>query len=57
MNLSLTHPYSGSHRLTERVLALPGMTDRYLTLVKGLAATAFDKGRLLDRTDPPPRRR
>ena len=35
------------HRLTDRVLAMPGMAERYRKLLKELAATAFDKGRLL----------
>ncbi|QEL16503.1 CotH kinase family protein [Limnoglobus roseus] len=47
MDLSLVHPYGGTHRLTERVLALPGMTEKYRTLVKELTATAFSADRLL----------
>ena len=47
MNLSLTRPYPGPHRLTERVLATPGVGDKYQTLLKELAATAFAKDRLL----------
>ena len=46
-NLSITRPYGGSHRLTERVLAIPGMTDRYRALVKELTATGFAKEKLL----------
>lgn len=47
MNLSLTHPYSGAHRLTDRLLAIPEVSQRYQTLLKELAATAFAKERLL----------
>jgi spore coat protein H len=47
MNLSLTHPYSGAHRLTDRLLAIPEVSARYQTLLKELAATAFAKDRLL----------
>jgi len=46
MNLSMTHPYPGKHRLTERVLALPGVGDRYRALLADLAATSFAKDRL-----------
>lgn len=47
MNLSLTKPYAGTHRLTERVLAVPGASEKYQKLLKDLSATAFDKERLL----------
>jgi spore coat protein CotH len=47
MNLSLTHPYGGTHRLTDRLLAVPGVAERYQKLLKELSATAFEKGRLL----------
>ncbi len=47
MDLSLTHPYSGKHRLTERLLAAPGIGARYQKLLKELAASAFEKERLL----------
>ena len=43
MNLSLTHPYAGTHRLTERLLAVPGIGERYQKLLKELSATAFEK--------------
>lgn len=51
MNLSLTKPYAGTHRLTERLLALPGMADRYRSLCKELAATVFARERLLKQLD------
>jgi Ca2+-binding EF-hand superfamily protein len=47
MNLSFRHPYAGKHRLTERLLAIPGMAERYQQLLKELAAQAFDRDRLL----------
>lgn len=49
MDLSLTHPYGGNHRLTERLLAVPGVSERYRELLEELAGTAFDKERLLAR--------
>ncbi|HEX3315817.1 MAG TPA: CotH kinase family protein, partial [Gemmataceae bacterium] len=47
MNMSFTHPYAGSHRLTERLLATPGVTERYQKLLKELADTPFEKERML----------
>ncbi|VTR93657.1 spore coat assembly protein : Spore coat assembly protein OS=uncultured Oceanospirillales bacterium HF0500_29K23 PE=4 SV=1: CotH: EF-hand_5: EF-hand_5 [Gemmata massiliana] len=47
MNLSMAHPYAGTHRLTERVLAVPGMAEKYQKLLKELSAKCFDKERLL----------
>ncbi len=49
MDLSLTHPYGGTHRLTERLLATPEVAAQYQKLLKDLAGTAFDKERLLKR--------
>jgi spore coat protein H len=51
MNLSLVHPYAGTHRLTERLLATPGVADQYESLLKELAKTAFSKERLLKELD------
>ena len=51
MDLSFTHPYAGTHRLTERLLAVPGGGERYQKLVKELAATCFEKQRLLQRLE------
>lgn len=47
MNLSLVHPYSGNHKLTERILAIPEISEQYQRLLKELASTAFAKDRLL----------
>ncbi|MBN9521181.1 CotH kinase family protein [bacterium] len=49
MDLSLTHPYSGAHRLTDRLLAIPEVGVQYQKLLKELSATAFAKDRLLAR--------
>lgn len=47
MDLSLTHPYSGTHRLTDRLLAMPEVSEKYHNLLKELAAGCFAKQRLL----------
>ncbi len=47
LDLSITRPYAGTHRLTERVLALPGVSAKYQELFRELAATCFAKERLL----------
>ncbi|MBI3862160.1 MAG: CotH kinase family protein [Planctomycetia bacterium] len=47
MDFSMTHPYSGSHRLTERLLEMPGMSERYQNLLKELAATVFARESVL----------
>ena len=51
MDLSFTRPYAGAHRLTERILALPGMIERYQKLLKELSTTAFAKDRVLAMLD------
>jgi hypothetical protein len=47
MDLRLTHPYAGTHRLTERLLAIPRVGERYQALLRELAANCFEKARLL----------
>lgn len=47
LDLSLTRPYFGTHRLTERLLALPGVEATYLRLLKDLAAGPFAAERCL----------
>ena len=49
MDLSLTHPYAGTHRLTERLLAVPEVAAQYQKFLKDFAGTAFDLERLLKR--------
>lgn len=47
MDLSLTHPYGGTHRLTERLLAIPETSATYQKLLKELASEPFAKDHLL----------
>lgn len=47
MDLSMVHPYGGTHRLTERLLAAPGVAEQYQKLLKELSAKCFDPQRLL----------
>jgi len=47
MDLSLVHPYPGSNKLIERILAIPDHSAKYQKLLKVLAATSFDKENLL----------
>lgn len=47
MDLSFLHPYPGAHRLTERVLKVPGVREKYQSLLKELAVVCFNKARLL----------
>jgi spore coat protein CotH len=47
MDLSLAHPHVGEHKLIDRLLALPAIKERYQTILKDLAASAFSKERLL----------
>jgi spore coat protein H len=51
MNLSLVRPYPGKHRLTERLLALPEVAERYRVHWKELSSNAFEKTRLIGRLD------
>lgn len=46
MDLSFIRPYGAEHKLTERILAMPGMRDRYLTLLRELSQTTFAPDRL-----------
>lgn len=47
MDLSLRHPYGGSHRLTERLLAIPEISARYQELLKELSAGPFARQKFL----------
>jgi spore coat protein CotH len=49
MDMSMTHPYAGTHRLTERLLAMPDVRDRYAKLLKTLSETAFSHDQLAKR--------
>ena len=46
MDLSFIRPYGAEHKLTERILAMPGMRDRYLALLRDLSQTTFAQNRL-----------
>lgn len=46
MDLSLLHPYGGTHKLTDRLLATPEIAATYQKLLKELAAGPFAKERL-----------
>ena len=48
MDLSIVHPYSGSHKLTERLLAIPVMNEKYQSLLRELAGGVFSKENLLN---------
>jgi hypothetical protein len=47
MDLSLKHPYAGTHRLTERLFNVPEVNARYQLVIKELSEACFDKERLL----------
>lgn len=47
MDLSLSRPYFGSHRLTERVLSVPGMKEKYNAVLKDIATTCFKRESVL----------
>ena len=47
MDLSFDHPYAGPHRLTDRVMAIPGVAAKYRKLLGELAATCYAKEKLL----------
>lgn len=50
-DLSLIQPYSGGHKLTERLFAVPGVRDRYLALVRELTAGPLSPARLNEEAD------
>ncbi len=47
MDLSLTHPYAGTNKLTERLLAMKDVADQYQRILKDLTANCFAKEQLL----------
>jgi putative membrane-bound dehydrogenase-like protein len=51
MDLSLTHPYPGTNKLVERLLAMPEVSRKYHDLLKELSEKAFTKDRLLTEID------
>jgi spore coat protein H len=48
---SLTHPYSGEHKLVDRMLAIKDVKEKYQKLLKELSAGSFSKERLLVNLD------
>jgi hypothetical protein len=50
LDLSLTKPYQAS-RLADRLMAIPGMGERYLKVAKEVVAAGFDKEKLLKEID------
>jgi spore coat protein H len=51
MDLSLTHPHAGQHKLIDRLLAMNDVNESYQKLLKELAGTAFSRERLLAEVD------
>jgi putative membrane-bound dehydrogenase-like protein len=47
MDLSLTKPYPGKNKVSDRLLAIPEIRQQYLALVQEVATTAFDSERLI----------
>jgi spore coat protein H len=50
-DLSLNHPYAGENKLTERLLAMNGGSEKYQKILKELAGSCFTKERLLKDID------
>jgi spore coat protein CotH len=48
-DLSITHPYPGEHRLTDRLLAIPEIGEKYRKLVRELTTTVFTKEKIAAR--------
>lgn len=51
MDLSLTHPYGGDNKLTDRLLANKEVRARYDQIVKELTTSCFTKEKLLSRIE------
>lgn len=47
MDLSLTHPYSGTNKLTDRIMAMNGVPDKYQKIVRDVMSTCFTREFLL----------
>jgi hypothetical protein len=48
MDLSLTRPYPGDHKLVERLLAIKEVSEKYHKLLRELAAKDFTRARLTE---------
>ncbi len=46
MDQSFLRPYGAEHKLTERILAMPGIKEKYLKLLGGLSQSTFGLSRL-----------
>lgn len=46
VELSIQHPHAGQNKLIDRLFAIPEHKERYLAIIKELAATSFSKKRL-----------
>lgn len=51
MDLSLMRPYAGPHRLTERLLAIPDVNEKYRGVLKEILARAFAPERVFKEID------
>jgi spore coat protein CotH len=51
VDLSIHHPHAGPNKLIDRLFAIPEYKDKYLAIVKGLAATCFAKTKLIESLD------
>ena len=51
MDLSLIHPYPGQNKLTDRLLAIKEIREKYQKVLKDLSATCFTKEKLLKDVD------
>jgi hypothetical protein len=47
MDMSLAHPYTGEHKLVDRLLAIKDVGEKYQQLLKELSASTFTKERLV----------
>jgi len=45
-DLSITHPYPGEHKLTDRLLAIPEVGEKYRKLVRELTTTVFAREKI-----------
>ncbi len=51
VELSINHPHAGQNKLIDRLFAIKEHKDRYLAIIKDLAATSFTKEKLLKELD------
>jgi len=51
VELSIHHPHAGKNKLIDRIFAIKEHKERYLAIIKELAATSFTKQKLLEILD------